>query len=124
MEEAPASEPDRTPLALVAEGGRFTGLVCFTGDFAIEGEVNGDVRASGRLTVGEKAVIRGRVSADEIVVRGRVEGRVEARSRVELAASAHVLGDVASPKLRTSDGCRIDGRLVMCAEPEDPPASS
>ena len=124
MEEAPPSERDRTPLALVAEGGRFTGLVTFTGDFAIDGEVNGDVRASGRLTVGEKAVIRGRVSADEVVVRGRVEGGVEARSRVELAASAHVLGDVASPRLRTSDGCRIDGRLVMRADLEDGAPSS
>jgi cytoskeletal protein CcmA (bactofilin family) len=124
VEEAAPFEPERTPLPLVAEGGRFTGLVTFDGDFAIEGEVDGDVRASGRLTVGEKAVIRGRVSADEVVVRGRVEGRVEARSRVELSASAHVLGDVASPKLRTSDGCRIDGRLVMRAGSEDPAASS
>jgi cytoskeletal protein CcmA (bactofilin family) len=119
---APESGP--APLSLVAEDGRFTGLVVCAGDFGIEGEVNGDVRARGRLTVGAKAVIRGRVAADEVVVLGRVEGRVVASSRVELAATAHVLGDVASPKLRTSDGCRIDGRLVMRAEPEDGASSS
>ena len=78
----------------------------------------GDVEARGCLTVGAKAVIRGRVAADEVVVRGRVEGRVEATARVELAATAHVLGDVASPKLRTSDGCRLEGRLAMHGESE------
>jgi cytoskeletal protein CcmA (bactofilin family) len=123
VEEGPPPEATRAPLPLVAEGGCFAGLVVFAGDCAIEGEVDGDVRARGRLTVGEKAVIRGRVSADEVLVHGRVEGRVGARSRVELAASAHVVGDVASPKLRTSDGCRLDGRLEMHGDPEDAASS-
>jgi cytoskeletal protein CcmA (bactofilin family) len=107
------ARPTSQQLLLVAEDGRFDGLVLCGGDFAIEGEVNGDVLGHASLTVGAKAVIRGRVAADEVVVLGRVEGRVEASSRVELAATAHVLGDVASPKLRTSDGCRLEGRLVM-----------
>jgi cytoskeletal protein CcmA (bactofilin family) len=123
VEDGPPPEAPRAPVPLVAEGGRFAGLVVFAGDFSIEGEVDGDVRARGRLTVGEKAVIRGRVGADEVVVRGRVEGGVGARSRVELAATAHVVGDVASPKLRTSDGARLDGRLAMHGDPEDAPSS-
>ena len=118
MVELPESRPDPAPIPLVAEAGRFEGIVVCRGDFTIEGEVDGDVRARGRLTVGAKAVIRGSVSADEVVVRGRVEGRVEATSRVELAATAHVVGDVASPKLRTSDGCRLEGRLAMRGECE------
>ena len=81
-------------------------------------EQGGNVEARGRLTVGPKAVVRGRVSADEFVVLGRVEGRVEASARVELGPTAHVLGDVASPKLRTSDGCRLEGRLAMRGERE------
>lgn len=123
MENGFPTDANRTPLSLVAEGGRFAGLVVFAGDCGIEGAVDGDVRARGRLTVGEKAVIRGRVTADEVVVRGRIEGRVAARSRVELAATAHVLGDVASPKLRTADGCRLEGRLAMHGDPDDAPSS-
>ena len=118
MADLPEPRSDLAPLPLVAEAGRFEGLVVCSGDFTIEGEVNGDVHARGRLTVGAKAVIRGRVAADEVVVLGRVEGRVEATSRVELAATAHVLGDVVSPKLRTSDGCRLEGRLAMHDECE------
>jgi cytoskeletal protein CcmA (bactofilin family) len=118
MADLSPSRLEPEPLALVAEGGRFDGLVACAGDFRVEGEVNGDVQARGRLTVGAKAVVRGRVAADEVVVLGRVEGRVEATVRVELAATAHVLGDVASPKLRTSDGCRLEGRLAMHAECE------
>jgi cytoskeletal protein CcmA (bactofilin family) len=124
VEDPSDSRPAPARLLLVAEDGRFDGLVVCTGDFGIEGEVNGDVHAHGRLTVGAKAVIRGRVAADEVVVLGRVEGRVEASSRVELAATAHVLGDVASPKLRTSDGCRIEGRLAMRGECESAASSS
>lgn len=124
MEDASPLEVGRAPLALVAEGGRFTGLVTFSGDFGIDGEVSGAVVARGRLTVGEKAVIRGRVTADEVVVFGRVEGPLAGRSRVELAATARVSGDVASPRLRTTDGCRLEGRLAVRGEAGDDAPSS
>jgi cytoskeletal protein CcmA (bactofilin family) len=124
MAEVSPPEAAPGPLSLVAEGGLFSGLVIGSGDLAIEGQVNGDVLARGRLTVGEKAVIRGRVCADEVVVLGRVEGRVEARTRAELAATARVVGDLASPRLVTVDGCRLEGRLVMHGDPEEAARSS
>ena len=55
-----------------------SGALFSAGDVQIDGRVDGDIRAGG-LIVGEKAIIVGDVYAEEIVVRGRVEGGISAR---------------------------------------------
>lgn len=110
-------------VALVPEGGRFEGLVATRGGFRLEGSVEGEVMAGGRVEVGEKAQVRARIEADEILVDGRVEGDLEARRLVELGARAVVAGKVSTPRLVTADGCRLDGRLEMAVREDasDPP---
>lgn len=108
-------------LALVPEGGRFEGLVAARGDARLDGSVEGLVLVGGRLEVGEKARVRGRVEAGEIMLGGRVEGPVRARQRAELGPCAVLAGDVSTPRLVAADGCRFDGRLEMPpALPQDP----
>ena len=61
----------------------------YTGD--VEGTVEGDIRAH-QLTVGETATIRGEIAADEIIVNGRVVGRVrglKVRSAIQ-AGGLHI----------------------------------
>jgi len=52
-----------------------TGHMKTTGDIQIEGTVEGDVQAH-LLTVGENATVKGEIIADDVVVTGRVIGRV------------------------------------------------
>ena len=60
-----------------------------SGDIQIEGTIEGDVRAH-LLTVGESATIRGEVIADDVVVNGRVIGRVRGL-KVRLTSSARCI---------------------------------
>jgi cytoskeletal protein CcmA (bactofilin family) len=55
------------------------------GEVVIEGEINGDIRAQ-RITVGDKASVKGDVVAQEIEIRGRVVGGVRGNTMVVLAA--------------------------------------
>ena len=52
-----------------------TGNLESTGEVQIDGEVQGDVHA-GRIVVGEQAMITGALIADEIVIRGNVQGSI------------------------------------------------
>src|SRR5436309_2750440 len=65
-----------------------TGTLSSTGDMQVDGRVEGDVH-SAALVVGEKATIQGEVIADEVTVRGRVEGSIRAR-KVLLCSTCHV----------------------------------
>jgi cytoskeletal protein CcmA (bactofilin family) len=73
------------------------GNVRTTGDIQIEGTVEGDIRAH-LLTVGESATIRGEIVADDIVVNGRVVGRVRGlkviHKTIAIESGAHFEGSV------------------------------
>ncbi|TMV54913.1 polymer-forming cytoskeletal protein, partial [Thioclava sp. BHET1] len=71
---ATAAKPKPAPSVLSSDL-TVVGNVKTTGDIQIEGVVEGDIRAH-LLTVGEGATIRGEIVADDIVVNGRVVGRV------------------------------------------------
>ena len=69
---APKAKP---PASVLSADLHVTGNMKTTGDIQIEGTVEGDIRAH-LLTVGEGATIKGEVIADDVVVNGRIVGRV------------------------------------------------
>jgi len=88
----------------------FTGVLTYRGSVRIDGRLEGEVRATGSLLVGEAGWIRGRVEVDELVVAGTLEGEIEARGRVELLPSARVRANVRTPRLVLAEGCVLNGR--------------
>jgi len=72
------SAPVRSAPSIISSDLVVTGTLSSTGDMQVDGRVEGDVH-SAALVIGEKAVIQGEVLADEVTVRGRVEGSIRAR---------------------------------------------
>ena len=107
---------DERPAAVVA-GASFQGLLTFRGQARVDGLVEGDVVAEGRLVVGPRGHVRARIEVDELVVGGVIEGDVQARDRIELLPSARVVGDLCAPRLSLADGCVLEGRCTT-APPE------
>ena len=95
------------------------GALFSAGDVQIDGRVDGDIRAGG-LIVGEKAVIVGDVYAEEIVVRGRVEGGISAR-KVSLSATCHVEGNILHEALSVEIGAYFEGN---CRHSDNPLANA
>ena len=92
-----------------------TGGLLSNGDIQVEGLVEGDVRSVG-LVVGENAEIRGEIFAEDIIVRGRVIGRIRAR-KVHLAATSHVEGDILHEAFAVEAGAFFEGN---CRRSDDP----
>ena len=84
--------PVRSVPSLVSTDLEITGDLKTPGEVQLDGTIEGDI-ACGKLMVGEPACITGLVEADEVMLRGKVIGRVKAHS-VELAKTAHVVGDI------------------------------
>lgn len=79
---------------------------------AIGGLVTGDVLAGNNdVTVEAEGRVEGAVSAREITVLGKLEGRLIATEIVRLAAQSTVTGDVAAPKFAIQDGAIFNGRV-------------
>ena len=69
---APKAKP---PASILSADLHVTGNLKTTGDIQVEGTVEGDIRAH-LLTIGEGATIKGEVMADDVVINGRIVGRV------------------------------------------------
>jgi cytoskeletal protein CcmA (bactofilin family) len=108
----------RTPvdaglMGYLYKGSRVTGNLVFQGSARIDGTVEGEIRCQGTLTIGEGAEIRAKISAQSVVIRGRVEGNVTAKDRLELLAPGRLYGNISTTRLVVSEGVVFDGDCSM-----------
>jgi cytoskeletal protein CcmA (bactofilin family) len=115
-----ASSPKSKPAASTLSSDlQVIGNLRTTGDINIEGVVDGDIRAH-LLIVGESATIRGEIVADDIVINGRVIGRVRGL-KVRLTSTARVEGDIIHKTIAIESGAHFEGSVQR---QEDPLATS
>ncbi|RVV99439.1 polymer-forming cytoskeletal protein [Mesobaculum littorinae] len=113
---APSSAPKAKPPASVLSSDlTIKGNLKTTGDIQIEGTVEGDIRAH-LLTVGEGATIKGEVMADDVVVNGRVVGRVRGL-KVRLTSTARVEGDIIHKTIAIESGAHFEGSVQRRDDP-------
>lgn len=121
----PDIAPKRAPVArsgpsIISADVKMTGKLVSTGELDINGQIEGDVRASA-LTVGETGAIKGEVIAESVVVRGTVEGRIRAR-KVQLCSGAKVRGDIFHASLAIEPNAIFEGAVKHAQDPMAEPA--
>jgi cytoskeletal protein CcmA (bactofilin family) len=115
--EPPAKRPDmksKAPSILSADLTVHGSLVS-DGEVQLDGNVEGDVRASA-LTIGEDATVSGEVVAESVTIRGKVKGSVRAR-QVQLTATARMEGDIIHSTLAVESGAYFDGHCKRSSDP-------
>ena len=85
------------------------------GDIQVEGLVEGDIRAH-LLTIGESATIKGEVVADDVVINGRIVGRVRGL-KVRLTSTARVEGDIIHKTIAIESGAHFEGSVQRQDDP-------
>jgi excisionase family DNA binding protein len=79
----------------------------------INGKFEGSLETKGNLTIGSNATINADIIGDNIVVGGRVKGRITAKERLTLLPTAIVEGDVYPVKLNITEGAILEGKCTM-----------
>ena len=92
-----------------------TGNVRSSGDIQVEGSIEGDIRAQ-TLIVGESSTVRGEVIAEDVVVHGRVVGRLRGL-KVRLSATARVEGDIIHKTIAIESGAHFEGSVQRQDDP-------
>ena len=109
---APKAKP---PASVLSADLNITGDIKTTGDIQIEGKVEGDIRAH-LLTVGEGATVNGECIADDVVVNGRVVGKVRGL-KVRLTSTARVEGDIIHKTIAIESGAHFEGSVQRQEDP-------
>ena len=102
--------------SLIGAGTTIEGDVHFTGGLRIDGNVKGNVNASGNkpgtLVVSEMARVEGEIDVSHVVINGTVAGPVRASEYVELLPKARVTGNVSYKSIEIHVGAIVIGQLV------------
>lgn len=115
------SKPQNRIDTLIGAGTTITGDISFSGGLRVDGEIHGNVQATGdqasTLVVSEHARIEGEVSVAHLVVNGTIVGPVISKGFLELQAKARVTGDIQYNSIEMHLGAVVEGRMVHTGQP-------
>lgn len=79
----------------------------------INGKFEGNLETKGNLTIGLTASVAADIVGDNIIVGGRVKGKITAKHMLTLLPSAIVEGEIYPAKLNIAEGAILEGRCWM-----------
>ena len=101
-----------------------TGNLKFTGELTFDGKLDGDINSEGVLTLGDNAVIRGNLNVNSVVVRGKINGNINAQEKIDIKAKTELFGDIRAPRLIIEEGVTFVGKSEVNPNKATPPAAS
>lgn len=79
----------------------------------INGKFDGDLESRGNLTIGSTAVVLADIMGDNVIIAGKVKGRITAKECLTLLPTAILEGDIYPAKLNVAEGAIFEGRCTM-----------
>jgi cytoskeletal protein CcmA (bactofilin family) len=128
--KVPSVSPTGTPLsssalpissraaACISQGIKIKGEVTGSEDLFVDGLVDGKLNlTNGSLTVGPNGSVKADVNAREVIVRGKIEGKVTGRDKVQLWSTGQIMGEVQTESLSIEEGALLKGKVEAGKQP-------
>jgi cytoskeletal protein CcmA (bactofilin family) len=106
----PSSLASKTP-ASVGRTMRVKGEIYSDEELYLDGEFEGILEVRHSLTIGPNGKVKANVKAKEVVVRGAVQGNVEAAGRIVIMTGASIVGNVKTAGIVIEDGAYFKGGI-------------
>jgi excisionase family DNA binding protein len=79
----------------------------------INGKFEGTLQTKGNLTIGQNALVNAQITGENIIVAGKVKGKIVARHLLTLLPTAVVEGEIFPAKLNVTEGAVFEGTCHM-----------
>jgi len=89
------------------------GNLKFSGELTFEGKLDGEIQTDGLLNLGDSAVVTGNINAQSVIVRGKLNGNINAKEKIEIKAKAEQFGDIRATKLVVEEGVTFVGKTEV-----------
>ena len=104
---------DKKKVSVLGPTLKFKGELSASEDLLIQGQVEGSITHTSRLTIGPEGVINANVQADYIAVEGTVTGDLIATTSIVVAETSQINGNLYSPTVTLREGAKFTGRIDM-----------
>ena len=92
------------------------GEIISSGDFRVDGILEGSIKIKGKIVVGKEGLIDGSVSCESADIEGKLKGKVNVSGSFNLRSTAIVEGEVAMGKLIVESGASLNAKCRMKKE--------
>jgi cytoskeletal protein CcmA (bactofilin family) len=97
----------------ITSGTEIIGDINSNGDIRLDGILNGNINARGKLVIGESGKVTGIINCKNSDIYGIVEGKINVTELLSLKSSAQIIGDIYSNRLAIEPGCKFTGSCKM-----------
>ena len=95
----------------------FDGTINFKGTIRLDGKVNGKIVSDdGTVIIGDKATIDAEITVETVIIKGCVNGKVQAKDRIEAYPPARIVGELQAPTITIDSGVVFNGNCSMESE--------
>jgi cytoskeletal protein CcmA (bactofilin family) len=100
--------------ACVSQGIKIKGELTGSEDLFVDGQVEGSITLTNSVvTVGPNASVKAEIIAREVVVRGRVQGKISGSEKIQVWNTARIHGDMKSERIAVEEGAELHGTLEV-----------
>ena len=106
---------------LLGVGTTIEGTLSFKDTIRLDGTVSGKIDSDkGTVIIGERAVVEAQIRVGTAIVKGTVNGHIQATERIDVYPPAKITGDIQAPVISIETGVFFCGNCNM-AKPEPLP---
>jgi len=109
------------PNTLIGPEALISGEITTSDVIQIEGRVEGKIKSTGLVVIGEAGRVKAEIEAENVSIRGKLEGDCTAKNRVEITNTGNVEGNLRAPLIAVAEGAVFRGSSNMSGkdEPKD-----
>ncbi len=109
-------EVENNSINIITAGTLIKGDITASGDFRLDGTLEGNIQLNGKLVVGDSGVVNGNILCVNANIIGTVNGNLSVKELLSLNATARVKGDILINKLSIEPGAIFTGKCRMLDE--------
>lgn len=97
----------------LTSGSKIIGTIVTDSDIRVDGTIDGDVKCSGKLVIGEQGVIKGTVVCQSADIMGSLEGKIDVKYTLALRATSNLKGEITTQTLMVEPNAVFNGSCTM-----------
>jgi cytoskeletal protein CcmA (bactofilin family) len=98
---------------LIGTGSTFTGNFDCGGDLVVSGNIVGNSRVAGSLTLADTGHWQGDIVASSAIIGGEIRGNITITDKLEIRKSARIRGTICAKTIAIATGAVIDGDMSV-----------
>jgi len=92
----------------------FDGNINFKGTIRLDGKIKGQIVSDGgTVIIGDKATVEAEIAVETVIIKGSVNGKIQAKDRIEAYPPARIVGELQAPTISIDSGVVFNGSCSM-----------